>query len=494
MPIFELSTPTPRWARALQAFVLFAASAGTATTPVASSVSVETYARICSDSACTVVLAEEAPLLEDSQLSSLGPFSVLADAAVTSSLGSQADASMEIETRFDSASSGFFEFRGDVGASKPIGSSPHTCQATNNLSDGFAYTFVASANGFLTIDYAVGCTPTSEVNFCSGLLDFYLDGAVLPDPVRVTTVNPNSLGTSVVPITLGATHTLEIQPLLGSIGSGVGCSSPGEFSWSLMGNASWSFDSAPEALVSYTFSGRAFADPALVSGQVPAEVQAFLDGQGLEGAWFAASFSFDDSTMDSDPILESATYRNAVVDSELSFGPLRHEAIEFCNEDFLDCSIFVDDDLPFFGSLKDEYILRARNLRVLGIPQVLIPGTDILVNAFDLNSSFLMQATELSLGQTPTLLEDTGIGPDLEEIFSSGTHDIILTYFGTGPAGAYSLGYRVENPFFVPEPSGSLWVMIGFFVVVLSRRNALGAPPQPPITISLRVRSRVAET
>lgn len=69
----------------------------------------------------------------------------------------------------------------------------------------------------------------------------------------------------------------------------------------------------------------------------------------------------------------------------------------------------------------------------------------------------------------PTLLADTTIDADFEAVFGPGTHDIIITYSGSGTAGAYSLGYRVETPFCLPEPEGSVWLMIGFFCVVLLR-------------------------
>ena len=229
---------------------------------------------------------------------------------------------------------------------------------------------------------------------------------------------------------------------------------------------------ARAGVVSHTFSGRAFADPTLTSGVVDPDAAAFFADQGLDGAWFAASLSFDDAILDSDPTVESAEYRDAVIDSDLFFGPLAHEATTFCNGAFLDCSIFVDDDLPQFGGLFDEYFLRARNHRVLGVPQVLIPGTTVLIDQFIVNASFSMRAADFRLGSAPTLLDSTTIDPDLEALFGGGAHDIVITYFGTGESGSYSFGYRVETPFFVPEPTGSVWVMMGFFAWVAQRRFA----------------------
>ncbi|MEM9173692.1 MAG: hypothetical protein AAGC67_00515 [Myxococcota bacterium] len=250
--------------------------------------------------------------------------------------------------------------------------------------------------------------------------------------------------------------------------SGTNCGSPPDVSWSGSGSVAWSFDAAASDIVPYAFSGRAFADPALISGIVPPDVQAFLDDQGLDGGWFAAELSFDAFTVDGDVAPESAEYRNAVVATGLHFGSLAHEDTAFCLAGSLDCSIFVEDDFPTFGVLRDQYTLRARNLRVLGVPQVSLPGGGPPVDAFDLNASFILQASET--GVAPTLLDDTAIDPGLEALFGPGTHDVILTYFGSGPSGPYSIGYRVETPFFVPELDGPTGLMIGVLAMALRRR------------------------
>ncbi|MFK7898535.1 MAG: hypothetical protein AB8G23_22065 [Myxococcota bacterium] len=222
--------------------------------------------------------------------------------------------------------------------------------------------------------------------------------------------------------------------------------------------------SAPASaeIVSYTFSGRAFADPTLSSGVVLPEAAAFFASKNLDGAWFAASFSIDDAVPDSDPAAESAEYRDAVIESDFAFGPLQHESTNFCNGAFLDCSVFVDNDLPQFNLFRDQYRLRARNHAVLGVPQVLIPGTQILVDEFIVNGSFILSANAFDALSPPTLLADVAIDQDIEALFGGGTEDIILTYFGVGDAGSYSFGYRVQDVFFVPEPTGGIsWGLIG---------------------------------
>ena len=63
---FEISPRATTWVtRALQAAILLAASLGSAATPVESSLSAETLARICSDGTCDVILFEAAPVDTD---------------------------------------------------------------------------------------------------------------------------------------------------------------------------------------------------------------------------------------------------------------------------------------------------------------------------------------------------------------------------------------------------------------------------------------------
>lgn len=231
--------------RALQAALLLVASVGSAATPVESTISLETYARVCEDGTCAVILSEDAPVDSDSQLASLNPLSALVNAFAQSVIGATAEADLTMNATFASSSSGNVSFIGDLGIHKPLVASTQACTATNSTSQGFSYTFVSSADGLLTIDYSLDCTPTGDVNFCGGQFEFYLDDLRIPAVgSSVSTANPTTTGTVTRSIALGATHTFEIRPLLGNVGGGTGCSTPGGFAWGLSGNASWSFDAA----------------------------------------------------------------------------------------------------------------------------------------------------------------------------------------------------------------------------------------------------------
>ena len=213
-----------------------------AATPVASSISLETYARRCVDPSCDLVAEEITAIDTDSQLSTLAPLQAFADAvAFDPAEQAGADATLAMTASWTSVSSGNLGFSGDVGIRRPTASVAGGCQASNDRSDGFSYTFVSSTDGELTVDSAIECMPL-EFTTATGSVSVLLDGSVR-SVESVTASNPSASGSVTVPITLGTTHTLEIRPNLNGVG-GNSCGPPPGWAWSCTGSASWSFDVA----------------------------------------------------------------------------------------------------------------------------------------------------------------------------------------------------------------------------------------------------------
>ncbi|MEM9173693.1 MAG: hypothetical protein AAGC67_00520 [Myxococcota bacterium] len=119
-----------------------------AATPVSSSISLESFAQVCTGpGTCGVLVDQETALGSDTQLATLGDLSATADANAASGTGPNANATINMTTQFSSASSGTTSFSGGLNVSDPGADFTHACQANNDRSDGFSYTFVSSAEG-----------------------------------------------------------------------------------------------------------------------------------------------------------------------------------------------------------------------------------------------------------------------------------------------------------------------------------------------------------
>lgn len=218
-----------------------------AATPVSSGIALESFARLCSDDGianCDVVIAQQTDTDQDSQAATLDPLLASVNAvAFDSGLMAGGRAQLSINANFSSVASGTMGFSGFTGIGQPqqtIGLA--SCTATNNLSDGFSYTFVASTSGEIEIDYDFDCAPEEFVT-ASGSLEMYFDGSFFANP-SVSASNQIATGTVTRPIVAGQTHTLRIKPNLAGVG-GSGCGPPPGWSWSCSGSASWTIDVAP---------------------------------------------------------------------------------------------------------------------------------------------------------------------------------------------------------------------------------------------------------
>ena len=214
-----------------------------AATPVSSIISLEAFTQVCADAACAVIVDQETASDFDGQTTTLDPLLV----TIVSESGSQltgpgANASLTVNAAFASVSSGSIGFAGETGIRRPSGGTPGSCTALNSLSDGFSYTFVASTDGFLTINYNIECAPISSTS-ALGNLEIHVDGTFWASAV-VTAASPTANGTLQRPIQEGATHTFRIKPNLNAV-SGNACGAPPAESWECEGGATWSFDVAP---------------------------------------------------------------------------------------------------------------------------------------------------------------------------------------------------------------------------------------------------------
>ena len=233
------------------------ATTGAAATPVDSIISLEAFTQVCADSACAVIVDQQTASDFDGQTTTLDPLLVIMVSNAGDQLvGPGANASLTMNAAFASVSSGSIGFAGETGIRRPSGGTPGACTAQNSLSDGFSYTFVASTDGFLTINYNIECAPISSTS-ALGNLEIHVDGTFWASAV-VTATNPIASGTLQRPIQQGATHTFRIKPNLNAV-SGNACGAPPAESWECDGGASWSFDVAspspvPSAAVSWSGS------------------------------------------------------------------------------------------------------------------------------------------------------------------------------------------------------------------------------------------------
>lgn len=223
--------------------MLLAAAPSWAATPVSSSISLESFAQYCNPEDCLgAVNIQQTSVDSDSQFVTLNPLLASVNASAGNQLvGPGATATLSMNASFQSVSTGSIGFSGQTGTRRPDFQGGESCAAHNNTSDGFEYTFVASADGFLTIDYEIGCSPTAGTLVLGGV-EIYVD-SVFYGTAAVSTSNPNASGTTTRPIQNGATHSFRVKPTLAMIGGN--CSPPPNMVWGCSGSASWSFDAAP---------------------------------------------------------------------------------------------------------------------------------------------------------------------------------------------------------------------------------------------------------